>query len=59
MKLFKTAARFVRSPQGREAIQRAREKYDTPENRERAKDVFNDLRTRLDEKRKRPPARGR
>ena len=57
MKLpFKAAAAFVASPQGRRAIKRAREKYDTPENRERAKDAFNDLRSRFEAKRSGSPA---
>jgi hypothetical protein len=52
MKLpFKAAAAFIASPQGRRAIQRAREKYDTPENRERAKDAFNELRSRFEKRR--------
>jgi hypothetical protein len=52
MKLpFKATVAFVASPQGRRAIQRAREKYDTPENRERAAAALEDLRARFDEKR--------
>lgn len=52
MKLpIKAAAAFIASPQGRRAIKRAREKYDTPENRDRAKDALNELRARFEKRR--------
>ena len=44
---FKAAAAFVASPRGRRAIKRAREKYDTPENRERAVAAVKDLHARI------------
>jgi len=48
MKLpFKAAAAFVASPQGRRAIQRAREKLDTPENREQARSALREVRSRV------------
>ena len=48
MKLpFKAAAAFVASPQGRRAIKRAREKFDTPENRKRASTALSEARTRV------------
>ena len=48
MKLpFKAAAAFVASPQGRRAIQRAREKLDTPENRKRASSALSEVRSRV------------
>ena len=51
MKLpFKAAAAFLASPKGREAIKRARERYDTPENRERAMKLAKDVRARLEER---------
>ena len=48
MKLpLKAAAAFVTSPQGRRAIQRAREKVDTPENRKRARSALTEVRSRV------------
>ena len=48
MKLpFKAAAAFVASPQGRRAIKRAREKFDTPENRQRASSALTEARSRI------------
>jgi hypothetical protein len=47
---FKAAAAFLASPKGRETIRRARERYDTPENRERAVKLAKDVRARLEER---------
>ena len=48
MKLpFKAAAAFIASPQGRRAIKRAREKFDTPENRKRAGSALTAARARV------------
>jgi hypothetical protein len=38
--------KFVQSPQGRKALQDARTKLDTPENRKRVTDTVNRLRSR-------------
>jgi hypothetical protein len=60
MKLpFKAAAAFIASPQGRRAIKRAREKYDTPENRERAAAALKDLRSRIGQRKAGAGARPR
>ena len=40
MSLLRRAAQFARSPQGRRAIQEARTRLDTPENRQRVSETI-------------------
>lgn len=56
MSLLRRAAQFARSPQGRRAIEQARTRLDTPENRQRVTQTID--RVRSSGGRKAAPPRG-
>lgn len=56
---FKAAIAFVASPQGRRAINKARAKLDTPQNRERARAAFAAAKKRVSARTARPASASR
>lgn len=45
MSLFRTVAKFASSPQGRRALQQAKQRIDTPENRQKLSDTVSKVRS--------------
>lgn len=57
MSLLRRAAQFARSPQGRRAIETARTRLDTPENRQRLTQTIDRVRSSASTRKTPPPSR--